>query len=913
MSVPEAPILEGAARDAVEYRRGHLQIIAAAGSGKTEVVSQRVASLLADGFPPESIVAFTFTERAASSLKLRIEQRVLAHPRLGPALLDRIGGMFVGTIHAYAFRILQQHVPRYETFDVLDDNRLTAFLTREANRIGIKELDGTLFKSIRTFLTNLEVIENELLEAHQLDDPLREIYESYLTVLDDNRFLTYGQQIARAVAELGKPAVLDDVHGPLRHLTVDEYQDVNPAQERLVEMLAASPVHLCVVGDDDQSIYQWRGADVDNIVTFSARYAPVREFKIETNRRSRPKIIRAANEFAGTITGRLPKTMLQHRPSSGVDEILCWSADTPQAEAVQIARAARRAHEELGHRYRDIAILCRGRGSLPPILEALDEEGVPVQPGGRTNLFLRPEAELFGKTLCWIAETEWREGDYNPTFEKVTLDGLIAEYDSVFELDDARSQAVRDNLEQWHDRAVAADRPANFVRDFYALLGDLGVEDWNLADPYTANRLGTLARCSQLLADYEAARRRSRPDHENPGEQKGAQDRGEWYYRWLAIYVNNWARGAYEDFEGEDDFALDAVDLTTIHQAKGLEWPLVFVPALSSRRFPSSRTGAARDWHVSTTLFDRVRYEGTVNDERRLFYVAMTRARDYLSLSTFVRLAKTQKPSRFLVDVAGDAIKPLTDLPLPGSPEPYADDEQAFEITFSELASFRECGKAYRFRSLLGFQPPLVPELGYGKAVHHVLRQVADHVRRYGAKPTPKQLERLFDDCFYLPAANKAGHAEMKRGAKDLVGRYLDEWGDDLLGVWEVERPFELHLDGVTVVGRADVIIDESGGEERLTIVDYKTAAGEADQHGFQLQVYTDAGRREGLTVDRAFVHDLRNAQRIPVRVDEVDVEDAEALVLDLVERLRDRRFDPLPEPERCGRCDVRTICKDRA
>jgi DNA helicase-2/ATP-dependent DNA helicase PcrA len=190
---------------------------------------------------------------------------------------------------------------------------------------------------------------------------------------------------------------------------------------------------------------------------------------------------------------------------------------------------------------------------------------------------------------------------------------------------------------------------------------------------------------------------------------------------------------------------------------------------------------------------------------------------------------------------------------------------------------------------------------------------VADHVRKFGATPSPKQLERLFDDGFYLPAANRAGHAEMKRRAKELVERYLDEWGEDLLGVWEVERPFELHLDGVTVIGRADVIIDESGGEERLTIVDYKTAAGEGEQHGFQLQVYTDAGRREGLTVDRAFVHDLRNAQRIPVPVDEGDVEAAEDLVVDLVGRLRRREFEPLPERERCGLCDVRPMCKEHA
>jgi DNA helicase-2/ATP-dependent DNA helicase PcrA len=908
----EIPSLKGEARAARDYHGGHLQIIASAGSGKTEVVAQRVASLLSEGAAPESIVAFTFTERAAASLKSRIERCILAMPELGQETLDRIGGMFVGTIHSYCFRILQQHVPRYETFDVLDDNRLTAFLTREAKDIALKDLDGTLFKSIRTFLTNLEVIENERLGPHVLDDPLRAIYERYCSALDDNRFLTYGQIIARAVSELSRPEVFSAVHGPLRHLIVDEYQDVNPAQEALIEKLAASPVHLCVVGDDDQSIYQWRGADVSNIVEFEQRYRPVRQFRIQTNRRSRPEIIEEANAFALTIENRLPKTMEPDRQASGAAEVVAWSAATAEDEAALIARAIRRAHDDHGYRYRDVAILCRGRVSLPAILAALEAEHVPVQPGGRTNLFLRPEAELFGKTLAWIADIEWREGDWDATYVPVTLDDLVAGYTNTFKLDGTRASAVRVFLFGWRSRAMDTGKPANLVRDFYDLVGELGVTDWDLEDPLSANRLGTLARCSQLLADYEAARRRSRPDHANPGEQKGAQDRGEWYYKWLAIFVNNWARGAYEDFEGEEDVALDAVDLTTIHQAKGLEWPLVFVAALTSKRFPSARTGTARDWRVSTDLFDRVRYEGTINDERRLFYVAMTRARDYLSLSTFEKLAKAQKPSPFLVEVAGEPLPHLMELPAPASAEIWSGDDDVLEITFSELAAFRSCAKAYRFRTLLGFQPPLVPELGYGKAVHHVLRQVAEHVKRYGAKPTPKQLERLFDDGFYLPAANKAGHREMKAQAKKLVQRYLDEWGDDLMRVWEVERPFELHLGGATVIGRADVIVDESSGEERLAIVDYKTAAGEGDQHGFQLQVYTDAGRREGLTVDRAFVHDLRNAARIEVPVDNGDVDEAEALVLDLVGRLKSRQFVASPDRERCGRCDVRPMCKER-
>lgn len=134
-----APQLSGQALAAVRHRGSHLQIVAAAGSGKTEVVSQRVVDLLADGASAEAIVAFTFTERAAEELKSRIAHRV--EDRLGRSALDRLTSLFVGTIHAYCFRLLQQHVPRYETYDVLDDNQLTAFLSREATRLELKQLD----------------------------------------------------------------------------------------------------------------------------------------------------------------------------------------------------------------------------------------------------------------------------------------------------------------------------------------------------------------------------------------------------------------------------------------------------------------------------------------------------------------------------------------------------------------------------------------------------------------------------------------------------------------------------------------------------------------------------------------------------------------------------------------------------
>src|SRR5205823_3550424 len=139
-----------------------------------------------------------------------------------------------------------------------------------------------------------------------------------------------------------------------------------------------------------------------------------------------------------------------------------------------------------------------------------------------------------------------------------------------------------------------------------------------------------------------------------------------------------------------------------------------------------------------------------------------------------------------------------------------------------------------------------------GRAVHHILRQVADHVRTAGLVPTEGELDELFDRSFYLPAANRPAHRQLKAQARRLIDRYIADWGDDLHRVWAVERPFSLHFGDATIDGRADVILDESGIEEWLSIVDYKTAADAHERHEFQLRVYTEAGRREGLAVERA-------------------------------------------------------------
>ena len=219
-------------------------------------------------------------------------------------------------------------------------------------------------------------------------------------------------------------------------------------------------------------------------------------------------------------------------------------------------------------------------------------------------------------------------------------------------------------------------------------------------------------------------------------------------------------------------------------------------------------------------------------------------------------------------------------------------------------------GLAFRLRNLIGFQPRLAPELGYGKAVHHVMRAVAEATKTSGHVPSPGEIAELLDTSFFLPAATKPAHRQLKNAARRLVTTYMDKYEEDLHRVWETERPFELHLDGITVAGRADVILDGEGGvPTALAIADYKTAThGEVTDHALQLQVYADAGRREGLDVRAAYVHDLKAASREAVPVEPAAISSAAQQVAEAAEPIRARDYRPTPGL-RCRRREVRTIC----
>jgi DNA helicase-2/ATP-dependent DNA helicase PcrA len=920
MQEPARITLSPAQLEVVSTRGCHVQVIACAGSGKTESVSRRVAALIAEGVKSEEIVAFTFTDRAAAELKERIVRRV--GELVDTDAAGRLAQMYVGTIHGYCLRLLQSHLPQYGNCDVIDEHRHAALLFRFRNEIGLKPLATKVWEAVLEFARTADVISNECISPEAVDrTDFGPMYRKYLAILDRLHLLTYARIVQCAVDALEEPATRERIVAPLKHLIVDEYQDINPSQDRLIRHLASHGAEVCVVGDDDQAIYQWRGSNVEYIQRFPERFGGARKIILNENRRSLAPIVQRADGFAQSILVRIAKQMQPTRAHDG-PAIIPFRTESAEDEAAAVAESIAALHAK-GVPYREMAVLFRSvRTSTKPFIDAFDARRIPVSCGGRSGLFMHPHVQALVKAHLWLGGMDWYDRELE---EVVTLTpaAIAAELKGAFRSDQPADE-IEGMLEDWASLMRKSKVSANLIDDLYNLLQFLGVAAWNPDDPEVLPRMGALARFSTILADFEHSTRRGRYETNDQGlrEFKGGMDRGPEYYQRLGGYLSYYAQEAYEEFEGEDGTGIDAVQIMTVHGAKGLEWPVVFLPSLQDRRFPASRAGRGLDWVLPDELLPieiKDRYAGGEEEERRLFYVAMTRARDVLYVSHFDRTEKkVSKRSRFI-----DTIYPLQ-LPTWDGPEvPHeiatrsAAAAKPITISLTELIRYDDCGYRFRLQRSIGFESQLVSELGFGRAIHHVLRRVAEEARELKRIPDLKRVEEILDGELYFPFANRSSEPLMKQKARNLVTRYLNNHRDDFERVWATERPFELHLPQGFLSGRADVILDREGGRpDSLAVVDYKSGTDSASDENFrfQLQVYAAAARAEGLDVKAAYLHDL-SAQQAPRRAIGITPEEcgkAIERVEGLFGGLAAREFKAKAAPEKCGRCEFQRICNHR-
>ncbi|NWG03566.1 MAG: ATP-dependent helicase [Syntrophaceae bacterium] len=891
-------------KKAVLSESKYLRIVAGAGTGKTETLTRRIAYLLLyKAQEPASIVAFTFTERAAQGMKSRIYERV--RQLKGEDACAKLGEMYVGTIHGYCLQILEDKFG-YGDYDPLDENQEMAFILREGWGLGLTK-DGGYSKNCGEFLRSVDVVYNELFSHENLGQKAPDFYRQftkYEELLKRHRLITFGQMIALAVQKLEtNPKILSNIN----HLIVDEYQDINRAQDRLIQLIGRN-ASTFIVGDPRQSIYQWRGSDERCFEEFLRNFPICEKVSIKENWRSVPAIVKAANGFAESFESTRYEPLAPTREQTS--PVYVTDFDMPEDEAKWIARQIKELVEERkACRYPDIAILLRSVStSAKPFLDIFRNEDIPYVVGGKIGLFQRDESQAVGRLFAWLYEWGfWKEGFFG---EGGYMDGddllksAIEKWRSVSKLR-VESKDLSKALTIWKEN-VLNNAFKNFTSIYQELLITLGFLKLNPGDKLHAAIMANLGRFNTLLTDYETSIRLGgrKPDWQNT--LKG-----------LCWYMNTYATGAYEEQPTEDLRGIEAVQVMTIHQAKGLEWPVVFVPCLTARRFPTSRTGQKQHWHIPRDLegFDVKRYEGGIEDEKRLFYVAITRAKDVLCLSHFKRLTNSQRPSQFF-NVVNDLAKRIDQNKGIDSAHLITDTENDEIQAFSagEIITYHRCPYLYCLREMWGYQSGLDTEIGYGKSLHYCLRCVSELIRE-GTNPE-KAVRETVKEKFHLPFAGGRMLETMREAAENILTQFVKRHEQDMLRIQEVEARLEFPLEKATITGRVDVIIRGNDDKPSLEVRDYKTsdAVTTFKELCLQLQLYTLGLKKLERPVDSASVayldpkHKGNEIEPVPIHQD--DLKAAEQEAENSIRGIRKASFPPKPGDHCKNACDFPQICK---
>jgi DNA helicase-2/ATP-dependent DNA helicase PcrA len=597
--------LNNAQRAAVEHPGGPLLVVAGAGSGKTRVLTARVAWLLARGVRPEAVLAFTFTNRAAREMRARLE----------PSLGEAARSLWVGTFHATAVRILRREArvlglpSGFVIYDREDQEDVVREILRRLELPEDPFRPGAVLGKISDAKNALATPEDMArTAAPPFGSRLADVYEEYQRALRAAGALDFDDLIAESVRLLrDRPEIGERYARRFEHVLVDEYQDTNHAQFLLIQSLASYHKNLFVVGDDDQSIYGWRGANLANLLDFESAFPGAQVVRLEQNYRSTANILRAANAVIENNRARKGKTLWCEREDGAKIRFVLAADDVDEARRVRNLLAD---HVKRGGALRDVAVLYRTNAQSRAIETELRQARMPYEIVGGVSFYQRREV----KDLLAYLRLAVNPSD-SVSFWRVwntPRRGLGAAVRAQVE---ARVQgtgvppteALRDLVE----RGALARAATTGARAFLDVLAELRARAEEPVDVLFARLLERTDYLASLESDEDAADRKAN-------------------VRELGVAAEEFASsgaGRLEDFLAESalitdadrvDEAADRVLLLTAHNAKGLEFPVVVVAGLEEGLFP----------HASS-LEDSADLE----EERRLFYVALTRARDRVVLT----------------------------------------------------------------------------------------------------------------------------------------------------------------------------------------------------------------------------------------------------------------------------------------
>ncbi|MDD3118990.1 MAG: UvrD-helicase domain-containing protein [Victivallales bacterium] len=627
-------------REAARTIYGPVLVLAGAGTGKTRVITFRIAYMLQQGIPPEQILAMTFTNKAAREMKERIAAMVT------PAVARQVT---VGTFHSFCARVLRQDIAVLgftPSFTIADDSDQQGILKQAAGELGLLS-DNLPLGEVKWYIGDCK---NRLLTPDQAirtadtetEAAKAHIYRRYQQILENQNMLDFDDMLFLVYRLFHEhPDRLEKYRDRYRFLLVDEYQDTNMVQFKMIEMLAGDRCNLCVVGDDDQSIYGWRGAVVDNILGFPQyfHHKGVKEVRLEQNYRSTNKILTAANRVIAANTARFDKKLWSANGDG--DNLAVVKTASAEDEAGFVANMILQEIATDSQRcYHDFAILYRSNHMSRQLEQSLRQAGVPYRLVGGQEFYHRKEIKDAAAYLKLLVNP--REDQSFLRIIGVPARGIgdkaISELKRLQQTEhlpfcrligsDAFLGLVAG---RGHASARAFSQTLEKHRRLFGEPGDLA----NKTIAYL-REIGYLDGLVKIYRDREDAESRQENVYEFINSIAQFEKKCE-QPPTLADYLENFALLDDNDRTAEEEENADAVTLSTVHAAKGLEFPVVFLVGMEFNIFPHER--AVRD--------------NSLDEELRLFYVAITRAKTRLFIShagTRMRygMEKIQRPSQFL-------------------------------------------------------------------------------------------------------------------------------------------------------------------------------------------------------------------------------------------------------------------------
>lgn len=883
-------------REAVTSDAHYLRIVAGAGAGKTETLTRRILYLLlVMKVKPSSIVAFTFTEKAAQTMKSRVYRRL---QEIGDErTLRQFGEMYIGTIHGFLLRLLQDKFG-YDDYDVLDENQEMAFLLRYGYKLGLgpNSMGGNYSHNCTIFLDTLSVVYGEMLDLDILESTEPDFYKKmkkYEEFLSIHRRLTFDY-----LSYLAVTSILEDKSSikQIEYLIVDEFQDINLSQYRLVELIGENG-SVFVVGDPRQSIYQWRGSNEKFFLDFVQNFHGAEEKSINENRRSGYSIIEVSNQISESFETMKYDKMEKSREFDGSVSVLVF--ENAQQEAARIADIIA-ASKARGQNYSDFGILFRSvNTSAQALIDEFRKRRIPYLVGGKMGLFKRDEAQALGKLMAWLSQDGfWMTNSYN-SYERLIGNDLskmaIRNWTELTGID--LGKRIEDSLETWKEEALSG-----VLSDYKQILNQLLVllkyQELEPEDPYGAAIMANIGRFSSLLSDFESANRLG-------GKTKGWNLKSE--LKSLCWFLNAYAVRAYEEQQVDDISGIDAVNIMTIHQAKGLEWPSVFLPSMIKGRFPSSQNGKKRKWMISESLFDSNRYHGDLEDEKRLFYVSITRARDNVVLSRFSSMnGKTRAGSDFLNLFANTEVQGTGFILKPHNSS-IGVNEDIITYSVKELIDYRRCPFHYRLSNQWSYIQGVSKFKGYGETMHSCLRKAGELISFDGMDSITAS-KRAFQEKFFLPYADEAFLSAVTPSIEKHFASFVNTNANDMLNVEEVETRIEFPIENVNVTGRVDVILD---GGDALEVRDYKTSEMviTEEDSAFQVQLYALGLSHLGRRINKGSIASVEELKIKSVGVTYADLESSKDIAKRLIKEICARNFTGKIS-NFCLKCEYKKICK---